>query len=214
MKYQQIPITRLSRAGNRLLHDGEWHPFADDASLHYRVRGKIVQRVRLEAGETDAVLSHFKNFAPLPSKVLREGFREELCFRIEDDAYALSDNFTRGFIGWNQLAHVAEKQGVRTLAAEGNLLSYSVRIEEWTPEDILRSLVLAKAYALIAARISDDAKQGIQHSDRDVAGLFAAAVEVLCEDVGLRQPEIPEKKAPTESPAKPGAAPQMSLFGE
>ena len=205
MKYTQIPLSRLSRAGKLFVSDGQWHRSVNDDALYYRVQGKMVQRIRLEVGETVALLPLFAGFTPLPSKALREGFREELRFRIEDDAYVLSDNYTRGFIGWNRFAHIAEKKGITTTVAEGNLLRYSVRIADWTSTEILRSIIRAKVFALIATRIGEDSKLGIEHSDKEVTGMFTAAEELLAEELGLSEPELPVKK---------NSPPQISLFGD
>jgi hypothetical protein len=183
MKYQQIPLARLSKAGTRFIADGEWHSFTGDPLLMYRVVKKTVQRVRLEENENADLLKLFDSFPPFPSKVLREGFREEICFRVADDEYCIADMYVRAFVGWNMLAHVAEAKRVTASIIGGNTLSYSVRFSEWRQDVIVRALVLAKAFAMLAAQLAEDARLGIPHTEKEIAGLLHSAGSILLEEV-------------------------------
>lgn len=184
MRYQQTPISRLSKAAAFLVKDGAWHPFEGEEGTWYRVRGKTVQRVRLEAGEDEELLRLFERFEPLPSRALKEGFREELRFIVDDDSYLLAGLLVRAFVGWDQLATAGEALGARLEYLGGNSLRCDIRIALWSAEDILRALVLSKAFTKVAALLARDAREGIPHIPSEVRGLLQSAFEMLWEEVG------------------------------
>jgi len=185
MKYQQISITRLADAGKKLLADCDWHAFSETTGSFYRVCGRIVQRVHLEPNEDKSLLVLLHDFEPFPSRVLREGFREELCFRIEDDRYELCNIYLRIFLGWELLARAGKKLGVTLDHSGGNSLLGSVRIEEWTSKSCMRAVLLAKALGLVATDLLKDAQQGIPHIETEVQGLLRTAFEMLLEETNL-----------------------------
>ncbi len=184
MRYQQTPISRLSKAAKYLEADGGWHPFADEPGVYYRVRGKIVQRVRLEAGEREDLLRLYDDLDPLPSRAMREGFREELRFATEDDHYLLTGMLVRAYVGWDLLAAAAEPLGIRLVFMGGNSLQCAVVFREWTPEEIIRTLVLARAFAKVAALLAADAREGVPHIRSEITGLLRSAFEMGMEEVG------------------------------
>jgi hypothetical protein len=203
MKYQQVPLTRLSSAGTRLEQDGQWHAFGAVAGVWYRVHGRVVQRVTLEAGEDSALLRLFDGCGPLPSKALKEGFREELCFRISDDRYTLAGMLLRFFVGWDVLALAGRDFGVATRFYGGNSLEYSVFIEEWTSAAMTRAVVTAKAFAMVGSSLALDAKQGIPHTEAEIKGLLRTARELLAEEAGVHDEPKPARLATQQ---------QQSLF--
>lgn len=203
MRYQQTPISRFSKAASLLVKDESWHPFVSEPRLFYRVMGRMVQRVRLEPGEDDGMLALFDSIAPLPTQVLREGFREEVHFKVSDDAYALADIPLRVFIGWDALASAAEGLGARMDYPGGNSLLCYIVIEQWNENAIVHALLKAKAIATVAAQLAEDAKHGIPHTTREIAGLLRSAVELYKEDL----PERPKPGSTT-----PPAASQGDLF--
>jgi hypothetical protein len=185
MRYQQTPISRLSKAAKFLVSDGAWHAFEGEEGMWYRVRGKTVQRVRLESGESEELLGLFEHFEPLPSRALKEGFREELRFIVSDDHYMLAGMLVRAYVGWDQLASAAEASGVRLEYLGGNSLRCDIRIDEWTSEGIIRSLVLAKACGKVAALLAQDAREGIPHIPSEIRGLLQSAFEMYWEESGV-----------------------------
>ncbi|MDX9760389.1 MAG: hypothetical protein RBU27_14630 [Bacteroidota bacterium] len=184
MRYQQTPISRLSKAAAFLVKDGAWHPFAEEAGVWYRVRGKIMQRLRLEPGESDELLSLFDRFEPLPPRALKEGFREELRFILDDDRYLLAGMLVRAYVGWDALAAAAAPLGIRLEYLGGNSLRCDILITEWTAADIIRALVLAKAFANVAALLARDAREGIPHIPSEIRGLLQSAFEMFWEEIG------------------------------
>ena len=203
MKYQQVPLTRLSSAGTRLDKDGQWHAFGTAGGAWYRVQGRVVQRVTLEAGEDEALLRLFDACGPLPSKALKEGFREELTFRVHDDTYLLSGMLLRFFIGWDVLARVGRDLGVAIRFFGGNSLEYTVSFDEWTPSAMTAAVVTAKAFAMVGSSLAQDSKQGIPHTEAEVIGLLRTARDFLSEEIG------PQEKSP---PVRAAQQQQQSLF--
>ena len=209
MKYLQVHTSRLSSAAEKLVRDGAWHVYETDSSAWYRVLGKVVQRVRLEAGEDPALLGLFDRLAPLPKKVFKEGFREELTLRIDDDAYALCGMYLRSFIGWDLLARAGERIGVSIRFHAGNSIEFSVAIPEWTTRELLHALVTARAFAQVGSSLVRDAREGIPHTEKELRGLLRTARELLLEDIGdLVSENIPPVPA---APKRRGAS-QPTLF--
>jgi hypothetical protein len=204
MRYQQTPISRLSKAAKFLEADGGWHPFVGEEGVWYRVAGKMVQRVRLERGETDAMLRLFDRFEPIPSRALKEGFREELRFIVQDDHYLLAGMLVRAYVGWDMLASAGESFGMRLEYPGGNSLRCDIRIDEWTAEDIVRALVLAKAFSKVAAQLALDAREGVPHIRQEITGLLQSAFDLYLEEIG----GLPRAASPSTSPAPR----QESLF--
>ena len=178
MRYQQTPISRLAKAAKFLVPDGEWHAFAGEEGMFYRVRGKIVQRVRIEAGEAYSLLQLFDNFDPLPSRMLKEGFRDELRFTIVDDHYLLNGMLVRAYVGWDMLAVASADLGIRLSFLGGNSLQCSIVFDEWTDENIIRTLVLAKAFAKVASQLAIDAKEGVPHIQMEIAELAERGIRI------------------------------------
>ncbi len=183
MKYQQVPRRRLSSAAAKLETDGAWRPFTEAPRTHYRVVSGLIQRVVLEAGEDESMLSLLDQLHPLPSKALRGGFREELTLRIVDDRYALTGVLVRGFVGWDLLAHAAREVGAILRHYGGNTLECSILFDAWTTAHVARAMVVAKAIATVGAMLAEDARQGIPHTRPEVAGLLRSACDVLYEEV-------------------------------
>ena len=152
MKYQQIQLARLAEAGRKLVKDGNWHPFEEVPATYYRVIGRTMQRVKLEDGEDTTLLHLFDDVPKLPWKTLREGFRNELSFRIDDDSFVLDDIFTRSFTSWEILAEAGAKHHIAAEAVGGNALRWNIRIDEWNEPEILHALLLAKAITRAVSR--------------------------------------------------------------
>ncbi|MBR9978038.1 MAG: hypothetical protein KFH87_08115 [Bacteroidetes bacterium] len=206
MRYQQTPVARLSKAAKFLEQDGEWHPFVGEEGVWYRVRNRDVQRIRLEAGETEELLRLVDRLDPLPARALREGFREELRFVVRDDHYLLAGMLLRAYVGWDMLATAAREMNVQLAYLGGNALRCDIRIDEWSTEAVTRALVLARACARVAAQLAVDAREGIPHIPQEITGLLHAAVETFMDEIGpLRS------ASPPDSPHSPE---QTSLFGE
>ncbi len=197
MRYQQTPISRLAKAGKYLQSDGTWHPFADEEGMYYRVREKMVQRVRIEKGEDDALLRLFENFEPLPLRVLKEGFREELQFVIDDDHYLLTGQLLRVYDGWEALAAAGKPLGIRLLFLGGNSLQYSIEFHEWSTHEIARILLLSKAFTRVAAQLVKDTAEGIPHIHTEIKGLLLTAHEMMMEQNNITRdaPPRPKKKS-------------------
>ncbi|MBE0646025.1 MAG: hypothetical protein IH600_18225 [Bacteroidetes bacterium] len=206
MRYQQTPISRLSKAAKFLVSDGAWHPFVGEEGMWYRVKGKTVQRVRMENGEAEDLLRLFERFEPLPSRALKEGFREELRFVVHDDHYLLAGMLVRAYVGWDMLATAAEQQGVHLEYLGGNSLRCDILINEWTDGEIIRALVLAKAFSKVAAQLAIDAREGVPHVLNEISGLLNSAFEMYMEEISL----VPRATSATA----PRSAEQGSLFGE
>ena len=151
------------------------------------MRGKIVQRVRIEAGETYSLLQLFDNFDPLPSRMLKEGFRDELRFTIVDDHYLLNGMLVRAYVGWDMLAVASADLGNRLSFLGGKSLQCSIVFDEWTDENIIRTLGLAKAFAKVASQLAIKSKEGVPHIQMEIAGLLNAAFEFMMEDVEARK---------------------------
>ena len=184
MRYQQTPISRLSKASAFLVKDGAWHAFEGEEGAWYRVRGKTVQRLRLENGESEEFVRMFDRFEPLPSRALKEGFREELRFIVDGDRYLLAGLLVRAYVGWDKLSAAGESLGARLEYLGGNSLRCDILIETWTSADILRALVLSKAFTKVAALLAQDAREGIPHIPSEIRGLLQSAFELLWEEVG------------------------------
>ena len=88
----------------------------------------------------------------------------------------------------------------------GNSLRCDILIEEWTDGDIIRALVLAKAFSKVASQLAIDAREGVPHVRNEITGLLNAAFELYWEEAG----GAPQSSS---SPA-PRVAEQGSLFGE
>ncbi|MDH7515709.1 MAG: hypothetical protein QHI48_07545 [Bacteroidota bacterium] len=188
MKYDQIPLSRLSRAAVSIERRLGWHPFHSDERTHYRVVGRMVQRVRLEQGEDERCLELFEHIPPLPRRLFHEGFREGISFRVDDDAYVLHGMYLRLFVGWDLLARAGEAFGVRTHFAGENSLEYSVVVGKWSLGSVLEALATARAFALVAADLAHDARDGIPHTVGEIRGLIRTAREVLLEDSASERP--------------------------
>ena len=185
MRYQQTPTTRLARAGNRLEAGENWQPANGESGVYLRVRSGVLQRVRLENSESEEHLQLFEEFDPLPSRVMKEGFREELCFRVADDHYELCGILVRVYLGWDMLGSAAEQLGVTVNFLGGNSLLCSIEFDSWDRETILRSLVLAKAFTRVASQLALDAKDGIPHIPAEVAGLLRTAFALYLEEIDI-----------------------------
>ena len=155
MKYQQIRIARLAEAGRKLHPDGKWHAFENVTETFYRVIGRLVQRVKLEAGESRDYLRLFDAVNPLPTGLLREGFRNEIVFHIDDDAYVLDETYTRVFEGWEHLAACAVAHGCTATPAGSNALAWKIRFETWSEERIHRALIVARGLTGAVSRCID-----------------------------------------------------------
>jgi len=189
MRYQQTPISRLAKAGKFLQSDGTWHPFVDEEGMYYRVREKMVQRVRIEKGEDDALLRLFENFDPLPLRVLKEGFREELQFVVDDDRYLLTGQLLRVYSGWEVLAAAGKPLGIHLVFLGGNSLQYSIEFTEWSTHEIIRVLLLSKSFARVAAQLVRDTAEGIPHLHTEITGLLRTAHEMMMEQNNItREP--------------------------
>jgi len=195
MRYQQTPISRLSRASAALITDGSWQPFASEPGVYYRVLDRTMQKVRFETYEDQRLLRLFERIAPLPSRVLKEGFREELHFAIEDDHYLLTDIFVRVFIGWDALARAAADIGIRMTFVGGNSLHCAIRIDSWDEPSIVRALVVSKAFSRVSGQLASDAVEGIPHTSREMSGLLRSAVALYMEE--LYEPWISKRPAPS-----------------
>ncbi len=204
MRYQQTPISRLSKAAKFLVSDGSWHPFVGEEGMWYRVMGKSVQRVRIEAGESEDLLALFERVEPLPTRALKEGFRAELRFIVQDDHYLLAGMLVRSYVGWDMLASASECLGIKLEYLGGNSLRCDILITEWTVADIVRALVLAKAFSKVASQLAQDAREGVPHIPSEITGLLQAAFELYLEEVG----PIARK----EEPQPDAAARQQTLF--
>ncbi|MFA6233329.1 MAG: hypothetical protein WC824_03945 [Bacteroidota bacterium] len=204
MRYQQTPISRLSKASKFLVSDGAWHPFVGEEGVWYRVKGKSVQRVRMEDGESEDLLALFERFEPLPSRALKEGFREELRFIVQDDHYVLAGMLVRAYVGWDMLASASESLGIHLEYLGGNSLRCDILIHEWTVPEIVRALVLAKAFSKVAAQLSLDAREGVPHIRSEITGLLHSAFELFMEEVG------PVGRIESDPP--PRSATQGTLF--
>jgi hypothetical protein len=185
MRYQQTPTSRLAKAAKYLVSDGTWHPFVDEEGMYYRVRGKMVQRVRIEKGEDDVLLRLFENFEPLPLRVLREGFREELHFVVDDDRYLLTGLLLRIYPGWEALSAAGKPLGIRLVFLGGNSLQYSIEFTDWCSDEITRILLLSKAFARVAAQLVKDAAEDIPHIHTEITGLLRSAHLLMMEQNGV-----------------------------
>jgi hypothetical protein len=142
MRYWQITTRRLSQAQHKLLKDGEWHPFGEQARSYYRVwQNKIVQRVSFESDEEErALFDAVKNIQPFRDTAGTEGFREELRFVFRDDHIAMLHPL--GYVlpeeQMKMFERVCEHFGAVS-KAEGNLLWLEVQVAEITNAAIVRS---------------------------------------------------------------------------
>lgn len=183
MKYQQTPTSRFSKASTWLLRDGCWHPFASEAGVFYRIQGKVLQRVRFEEHEDEALLRLFDTVHPFPARVFREGFREEVRFVVEDDHYLLTDLLIRAYVGWDTLAQAAENFGIRMSFSGGNSLHCSIALRTWSADSILRTLILGRAFTTVAAQLARDCLEGIPHTVGEVTGLLRSANDFFTEEL-------------------------------
>ncbi|GEM_PF-1506905 len=214
MKYQQIHLSRLSRAAGRLEADGKWHVYATDANSHYRVTGKTAQRVRFEKNEDAAMLGIFEELPPLPARLLKEGFREEITIRNGEHGWAVEDMFLRLFVGWDQLAAAGAHFGIKAFFHEGNALQFGVRFDYHTAKDLTDALITARAFSLVAADLAQDAREGVPHTVREIRGLISTAMDVLREELAPEPREESGAPAGTErrkAGSKSGRG-QISLF--
>ena len=88
-------------------------------------------------------------------------------------------------MGWDALAAAAAPLGIRLEYLGDNSLRCDILIQEWTAADILRALVLAKAFAKVAALLAGDSREGIPHIASEIRGLLQSAFELLWEEVGV-----------------------------
>jgi hypothetical protein len=222
MRYQQTPLSRLSRAAAQFEADGRWHAGLEPRTFH-RVLLRTVQRVRLEEGEDMEMLALVEGMGLLPSRALREGFREELCLRIEDDHYLLAGTLVRAWVGWDALARAASAHGARCDWTGGTALQVDIIIPDWTPAEILRALALSKAFARVAAQLATDAREGVPHIQSEISGLLAAACALHLEDMtpggaaeeGATQKgggKVPQEARPLSRGRDSGPHGQQSLF--
>ncbi len=182
MRYQQIQLTRLSQAKEKLVSDGAWHPFSESPGTFYRVSGRFMQRVRFEGNESDGLLSELLDFPPIPTQLLKEGFREEICFRIEDDSWVYETLLKRQFSGWEKMKRGANRLGAEIIA-NANTFSFRISIGRWETDTVLQALVVGRSCLLIASDLEVDARDGIAHSEGEIEGLLRTAAEVLSEEV-------------------------------
>jgi hypothetical protein len=187
MKYQQTAMGRLSRAADMLIADGDWHSFEESPDIRYRVHGRILQRVRLEAGEAEELLSLFDGIPPLEPGLIREGFRDAVCLRIEDDRYVICEQFIRFFKSWEALAGAAKRFGIEMGYPGGNQLEFRVPFPEWGAETLTDSLLRVKAFTAVASQLAEDEKFEIPHSENEIHGLLISALDVLREDIVNRK---------------------------
>jgi hypothetical protein len=183
MKYQQTPTSRFSKASAWLQRDGSWHPFVSEPGVFYRVQGKVLQRVRFEDDEDEALLRLFDAVQPFPSRIFREGFREEVRFITEDDHYLLTDVLIRAYIGWDTLAQAAESFGIRMSFSGGNSLHCSIALRIWSGDSIMRTLILGRAFTTVAAQLARDSYEGIPHTVGEVIGLLRSANDFFMEEL-------------------------------
>lgn len=201
MKYQQIPIRRLSRAGSALLRDGDWHPFSEVGDVQYRVVEQIVQRVRLEPGESEHILDLFALFPPLPSRLLATGFREELCFRNPHGAWTLCEHYTRPFDEWERLARLERGFGITLHRVQEGLLEYLVPLPGFSYNAVRHGLILLRAASALAVELQRLAREERSMSDQEMTGLLRTLVAMFEE-------EHPPLAKPKRTPGLP------SLFDE
>jgi hypothetical protein len=191
MKYQQTPTSRFSKASAWLQRDGSWHPFASEPGVFYRIQGKMLQRVRFEEDEDEALLRLFDAVQPFPVRVFREGFREEVRFVVENDHYLLTDVLVRAYIGWDTLAQAAEGFGIRMSFSGGNSLHCSIAVRTWSADSILRTLILGRAFITVATQLARDSYEGIPHTVGEITGLLRSANDFFLEEFYQR----PDKSA-------------------
>jgi hypothetical protein len=177
MKYQQIQLARLAGAGRKLVADGCWHAFENVERTFYRVVGRRMQRVKFESDESPGLLKLFDALPPLPPKLLREGFRNEITFRLDDDAYCIDDILTRSFSGWEQVAASASARGCTATALRGNALAWRVRFEFWDEVGIHNALIVARALTSALAQCANLPAL----ESRDAASILEGEMRALAE---------------------------------
>ncbi len=142
-----------------------------------------MQKIRLEAHEDPALLRLFEALPPLPSRLFREGFREELRFIPDDDLYLLTDILVRVYIGWDALAHAAAPFGIRVAFSGGNTLHCGISFEVWDTDSIMKTLILSRAFTTVAARLAQDSFEGIPHTVGEITGLLRSANDCFLEEL-------------------------------
>jgi hypothetical protein len=203
MIYQQIALVRLAHAAKNLDRDGQWHPFGDDGRTFYRVSGKRMQKIRLDEDEDPALLSLFDDIHPLPARVSKEGFREEIHISISDDVYKLSNMWLRAYIGWEDLAAATNMHGGALSYRSSNSLEFTHTMDEFNQETFMKALLLGKAVSMVGHQLAEDGRIGVPHIPAEVKGLLTSAYTVLLEDI----------KPLKGSTGKADDTPQHSLFG-
>lgn len=193
MKYQQIPIRRLSRAASSLIRDGAWHGFSEDADVHYRVTDQVVQKVRIEPNETTKVLGLFSMFPPLPTRLMSTGFREELCFRDRHGVWVLREQYARPFEDWERLSRMARSFGVGLQRVQEGLLEYSVQLPGFSFNAVQHALILLRSCMALAVEMQRLAREERNMGDQEMAGLLKTLVAMHSEEC---PPLVKPKKGP------------------
>ena len=181
MKYKQIAVARLGKAARRLRADGSWHVFENESETYYRVVRRVMQQVQFESGEEKSLLDLFEHFEPLPARALKEGFREPLCIRVEDDRYTLEHLYLRAFTGWETLARAASGFGVEVYLEAKNMLACRASFDEWSREAVLEKILVMRAIAVAASQLQEDSGSGVRYETDEVVRLIHTANTVLHE---------------------------------
>lgn len=176
MHYQQISLARLSRSGKKLINDRAWHQFTHEEKLFYRVRGRIVQKVHLEENENEEYLRLMNAIEPLPSRIFREGFREEIVIKKQNDHFIIGDILIRSFYSWKTIAEFITCKNIFLQKINDTTLECTIHLEELDQKNLFAALLSLKTFTLTIQEMKED--EALQ-SPREFIRLFETMTEVL-----------------------------------
>lgn len=203
MRYRQTHVSRFSAAAERLSADGVWHAFAREQRAWYRVHGRVLQQVRLDDGERDDFIGVFDAIAPLPPKLLRGGYRQEIEIRVRDDRFVVTGMLLKAYDGWELLAAAAGRHGFSMAMVGNGTLSCEIEVDSWSGAQFHRAVAFASTVGIVAAQLREDAAMRIPYAREEVTRLLETAYAVTLEAC-----------PPPDAVPAPRNASQTTLFPE
>jgi hypothetical protein len=94
--------------------------------------------------------------------------------------------------GWEALAAAGRPLGIHLVFLGGNSLQYSIEFTVWSTHEIIRVLLLSKAFARVAVQLVRDTADGIVHLHTEITGLLRTAHEMMMEQNNISR-EVPGK---------------------
>ncbi len=113
---------------------------------------------------------------PLTSRIFREGFREEIVIKKQNDRFIVGDILIRSFDSWKTIAEFITCKNIFLQKINDTTLECTIHLEELDQKNLFAALLSLKAFTLT---IHEMKKDMTLQSPREFFRLFETTTEVL-----------------------------------